>query len=80
MPKPFVRELIAVKELASGDPVVTAAIASINPTAYQVAFLQRLGSSTASVVWLVRSERSVCFPRMLELQAMRKLRIEQSHV
>jgi mitofilin len=35
MPKPFVRELIAVKELASGDPVVTAAIASINPTAYQ---------------------------------------------
>lgn len=35
MPKPFVRELVAVKELASDDPVVTAAIASINPTAYQ---------------------------------------------
>lgn len=34
-PRPFVRELVAVKELAGDDPVVTAAIASINPTAYQ---------------------------------------------
>jgi mitofilin len=34
-PKPFVRELVAVKELASDDPVVAAAIASIDPTAYQ---------------------------------------------
>ncbi|CAI7663081.1 unnamed protein product [Penicillium glandicola] len=34
-PRPFVRELVAVKELASGDAVVEAAIASINPTAYQ---------------------------------------------
>jgi mitofilin len=34
-PRPFVRELVAVKELASDDPVVEAAIASINPTAYQ---------------------------------------------
>ncbi|KAJ5675600.1 hypothetical protein N7462_008497 [Penicillium macrosclerotiorum] len=33
--RPFVRELIAVKELAADDPVVDAAIASINPTAYQ---------------------------------------------
>ncbi|KAH1405062.1 MICOS complex subunit mic60 [Aspergillus fumigatus] len=35
VPRPFVRELVAVKELAAGDPVVEAAIASINPTAYQ---------------------------------------------
>lgn len=35
MPKPFVRELVAVKELAAEDPVVASAIASINPTAYQ---------------------------------------------
>ncbi|KAJ5565039.1 hypothetical protein N7513_001281 [Penicillium frequentans] len=34
-PRPFVRELVAVKELAADDPVVDAAIASINPTAYQ---------------------------------------------
>lgn len=34
-PRPFVRELVAVKELAAEDPVVAAAIASINPTAYQ---------------------------------------------
>ena len=34
-PRPFIRELVAVKELASDDPVVEAAIASINPTAYQ---------------------------------------------
>lgn len=33
--KPFVRELVAVKELAADDAVVAAAIASINPTAYQ---------------------------------------------
>ncbi|KAL8829488.1 MAG: hypothetical protein Q9191_001982 [Dirinaria sp. TL-2023a] len=34
-PRPFVNELAALKELASDDPVVNAAIASINPTAYQ---------------------------------------------
>ncbi|KAL1965920.1 hypothetical protein VTN77DRAFT_5053 [Rasamsonia byssochlamydoides] len=34
-PRPFVRELVAVKELAADDPVVQAAIASINPSAYQ---------------------------------------------
>ncbi|KAJ5920507.1 hypothetical protein N7516_011365 [Penicillium verrucosum] len=34
-PRPFIRELVAVKELAAGDDVVEAAIASINPTAYQ---------------------------------------------
>ena len=34
-PRPFVRELKALKEIASDDPVVNAAIASINPTAYQ---------------------------------------------
>ncbi|KAJ6161405.1 hypothetical protein N7470_004801 [Penicillium chermesinum] len=34
-PRPFLRELVAVKELAADDPVVDAAIASINPTAYQ---------------------------------------------
>jgi mitofilin len=34
-PRPFIRELVAVKELAAGDSVVEAAIASINPTAYQ---------------------------------------------
>ncbi|KAI9370315.1 mitochondrial inner membrane protein Mitofilin [Aspergillus egyptiacus] len=35
VPRPFIRELVAVKELAGDDPVVEAAIASINPTAYQ---------------------------------------------
>ncbi|KAL2864216.1 MICOS complex subunit MIC60 [Aspergillus lucknowensis] len=35
IPRPFVRELVAVKELAGDDDVVEAAIASINPTAYQ---------------------------------------------
>ncbi|KAL4910952.1 MICOS complex subunit mic60 [Aspergillus multicolor] len=35
VPRPFVRELVAVKELAGDDPVVEAAISSINPTAYQ---------------------------------------------
>lgn len=34
-PKPFVGELAALKEVADGDPVVDAAIASMNPTAYQ---------------------------------------------
>ena len=34
-PRPFVRELAAVKEIASQNQVVNAAIASINPTAYQ---------------------------------------------
>jgi mitofilin len=35
MPRPFTRELAALKEIASDDPVVNAAIASINPIAYQ---------------------------------------------
>ncbi|KAE9366615.1 hypothetical protein N431DRAFT_77014 [Stipitochalara longipes BDJ] len=35
VPRPFVRELAALKEIASDDPVVNAAIASINPAAYQ---------------------------------------------
>ncbi|KAI1334047.1 mitofilin [Xylariaceae sp. FL0016] len=34
-PRPFVRELVALKEIASDDAVVNAAIGSINPTAYQ---------------------------------------------
>ncbi|CUS11789.1 unnamed protein product [Tuber aestivum] len=34
-PKPFLRELAALKEVADGDEVVRAAIASINPLAYQ---------------------------------------------
>jgi mitofilin len=34
-PKPFVRELAALKEIAQDDDVVNAAIASINPVAYQ---------------------------------------------
>ncbi|KAM0284283.1 hypothetical protein ACHAQH_002074 [Verticillium albo-atrum] len=34
-PRPFVRELVALKEIAADDAVVNAAIASINPTAYQ---------------------------------------------
>lgn len=34
-PKPFLTELAALKEVANGDPVVDAAIASMNPTAYQ---------------------------------------------
>lgn len=34
-PRPFIHELAAVKELAAGDPVVKAAIASISPSAYQ---------------------------------------------
>ena len=34
-PRPFINELAALKELASDDPVINAAIASINPTAYQ---------------------------------------------
>jgi len=35
VPKSFIRELAALKEIASDDPVVNAAIASINPAAYQ---------------------------------------------
>lgn len=35
VPRPFIRELVAVKELAADDAVVDAAIASINPAAYQ---------------------------------------------
>ncbi|GJD03029.1 folylpolyglutamate synthase [Colletotrichum higginsianum] len=34
-PRPFTRELVALKEIAAEDPVVNAAIASINPSAYQ---------------------------------------------
>ncbi|KAF5669283.1 mysoin heavy chain protein [Fusarium heterosporum] len=34
-PRPFIRELVALREIASDDPVVNAAIASINPAAYQ---------------------------------------------
>ncbi|KAI1077661.1 mitochondrial inner membrane protein Mitofilin [Whalleya microplaca] len=34
-PRPFVRELVALKEIAGDDPVVNAAIGSINPSAYQ---------------------------------------------
>ena len=34
-PRPFTRELAALKEISSNDPVFNAAIASINPTAYQ---------------------------------------------
>lgn len=34
-PRPFIRELAALKEIASDDSVVNAAIGSINPTAYQ---------------------------------------------
>lgn len=35
-PKPFLREMAALKEVADDDEVVRAAIASINPHAYQV--------------------------------------------
>ncbi|KAF2020366.1 hypothetical protein BU24DRAFT_416073 [Aaosphaeria arxii CBS 175.79] len=35
VPKPFTGELAALKEIAADDPVVSAAIASINPAAYQ---------------------------------------------
>lgn len=35
VPRPFTKELAALKEIASDDPVVNAAIASINPVAYQ---------------------------------------------
>lgn len=35
VPKPFITELAALKEIAADDPVVGAAIASINPAAYQ---------------------------------------------
>lgn len=33
--RPFIEELAALKEVANGDPVVDAAIASINPISYQ---------------------------------------------
>lgn len=33
--RPFVKELVALKHVADGDPIVDAAIASINPAAYQ---------------------------------------------
>ncbi|KAI0999239.1 MICOS complex subunit [Podosphaera aphanis] len=35
VPRPFVRELVALREIASDDPIVNAAIASINPISYQ---------------------------------------------
>lgn len=34
-PKPFIKELAALKEVAADDPVINSAIASINPIAYQ---------------------------------------------
>jgi len=34
-PRPFIKELVALKEIAADDEVVDAAIASINPSAYQ---------------------------------------------
>ena len=34
-PRPFIRELAALKEIAAGDSIVNSAIASINHTAYQ---------------------------------------------
>ncbi len=34
-PRPFLRELVALRETASDDPVVNTAIASINPSAYR---------------------------------------------
>lgn len=34
-PRPFIKELVALKEIAADDAVVGAAIASINPSAYQ---------------------------------------------
>ena len=34
-PRPFLKELAALKEIATDDSVVNAAISSINPTAYQ---------------------------------------------
>jgi len=34
-PRPFVREMAALKLVANGDGIVDAAVASINPTAYQ---------------------------------------------
>lgn len=34
-PRPFIKELVALKEIAADDSVVNAAIASINPSAYQ---------------------------------------------
>lgn len=34
-PRPFVSELATLKELATSDPLISSAIASINPTAYQ---------------------------------------------
>jgi mitofilin len=34
-PQPFIKELVALKEIAAEDSVVSSAIASINPSAYQ---------------------------------------------
>lgn len=34
-PRPFIKELVALKEIAADDSVVNAAVASINPLAYQ---------------------------------------------
>jgi mitofilin len=34
-PRPFIKELVALKEIAAQDPVVDTAIASIHPSAYQ---------------------------------------------
>ena len=35
-PRPFIKELAALKEVAADDPVINSAIASINPIAYQL--------------------------------------------
>ncbi|KAH7156342.1 formation of crista junctions protein 1 [Dactylonectria macrodidyma] len=34
-PRPFIKELVALREIAADDPVVNAAIASVSPVAYQ---------------------------------------------
>ena len=34
-PRPFIKELAALKEIAADDPIVSSAIASINPISYQ---------------------------------------------
>ena len=34
-PRPFIKELVALKQIANGDAVVDAAISSVNPSAYQ---------------------------------------------
>ncbi|KAK7962246.1 MICOS complex subunit MIC60 [Apiospora aurea] len=70
-PRPFVRELVALRSIASDDDVVNAAIASINPTAYQRGISNpSLSSSTASDVWLQRCARPASCQKMLAWRAM----------